>query len=68
MADATGGQQQRYELGDAAVDAADLAIGDGYVVLSYVYSWQEAGDPPLVVLYASDEQVTLPGRSATLAA
>ena len=68
VADATGGQQQRYELGDAAVDAADLAIGDGYVVLSYAYSWQEAGDPPLVVLYASDEQVTLPGRSATLAA
>lgn len=57
----------RFDLGQLAADVADLHIGDGYVLLDYAVSWVENPPSPVVLLYTIGEQVTIAGRSASLA-
>lgn len=65
---AGGDMHLTYELGSAAIGVADMALGDGFVVLSYDALGQPTVPTPQVVLYAAGQQQPLPGRDATIAA
>lgn len=62
-----GGDQEWFDLGDAAVGVADLDLGQGYVVLTYGFAWQDDPPPPVVVIINTGEHVALPGRTSTVA-
>ena len=64
---AGGDMHLTYELGSAATGVADMAIGDGYVLLTYDALGQPTVPTPQVVLYAAGQQQPLPGHDATIA-
>lgn len=64
---AGGDMHLTYELGSAAIGVADMAIGDGYVLLTYDALGQPTVPSPQVVLYAAGRQQPVPGDDATIA-
>lgn len=62
---ATGSEEIRFELGETAVGVADMALGDGYVVLTYGFAWQDDPAAPVVVQFAAEQSTSLSGRTAT---
>jgi len=56
-----------YHLVGTTDMVADLALGDGFVVLTYDDFGQASVPRPMVVLYAADQAVSLDGRTATIA-